>query len=45
MITKKVALAIGIGILILLPVPAKLMASDESVTLQSENENPAQTND
>lgn len=42
MITKKVALAIGIGILILLP-GAKLMASDESVTLQSEGENPEQS--
>ena len=42
MSTRKGALAIGIGILILLS-GAKLMASDESVTLQFEDENPEQT--
>ena len=41
MITQKGILTIGIGILILLS-DAQLMASDEDVTLQSEDENPEQ---
>jgi len=41
MINLKQILAIGIGILILLS-GANLMASDENVTLQSQDENPEQ---